>query len=281
MIELGKTQKLQVVRKTTIGVYLNEADDMDSEDILLPKRQLPPDIEIGQELDVFIYKDSEDRKIATTTKPKLSLGEIGFLKVKQVTEIGAFLDWGLEKDLFLPFKEQKVRVKEEREYLVGLYIDKSERLCATMDISKFLSNESPHKQDDQVEGIIYSINSDIGAFVVVEAKYDGLIPNKELYRNYKVGEKVEARVTNVREDGKLDLSIREKAYKEIDKDAAIILDRLSKNHGKLFINDKSSPNIIKEELNMSKSAFKKAVGKLLKTKEIKFIENGIEKIEKI
>lgn len=280
MIKLGEIQKLQVVRKTSVGVYLNEADDLDSEDVLLPNKQVPLDIEIGQEIEVFIYKDSEDRKIATTQKSKLTLGEIGFLTVKQITGIGAFLDWNLEKDLLLPFTEQRTKVKEGREYLVGIYVDKSERLCATMYISKLLSGESPYKQNDRVRGIIYSINIDLGAFVAIDNKYYGLIPKNELYGNYEVGEQIEARVTKVKADGKLDLSIREKSYKQMDKDAVILLNKLDRNRGILYLNDKSAPSKIKKELNMSKGAFKKAVGRLLKEGKIRFTENGIERVGK-
>lgn len=280
MIQLGKIQKLQVVRKTSIGVYLSDTEDMGDEDVLLPKKQVPLDLEIGDEIEVFIYKDSQSRKIATTQKPKLTLGDIGFLPVKQVTAIGAFLNWNLEKDLFLPFKEQKVPVKEGKEYLVGIYIDKSDRLCATMDVSNLLKDQSPYKQGDPVKGWIYSSNDELGAFVAVDGQYHGLIPKKEIYRNYKIGDQVDARVTNVKEDGKLDLSVREKSYKQMHRDTEILLEKLEENEGTLFLNDKSSPAIIRKELNMSKSAFKIAVGRLLKQKKIKFIKNGIQMIKK-
>lgn len=280
MIKLGEIQKLEIIRKTSIGVYLNEGEGNHEEDVLLPNKQVPPDTEIGEEVEVFIYRDSQDRKIATTQRPKLTLGEIGFLQVTQVTKIGAFLDWNLEKDLFLPFREQTTRVKEGREYLVGVYIDKSDRLCATMDIHKLLSSESPYKEGDRVKGIIYSSNDELGLFVAVEAKYHGLIPKKELYGKYKIGDQIEGRITRVREDGKLDLSVREKSYRQMDKDAEIVLEKLIQNKGTLFLNDKSSPSKIKEELSMSKSAFKTAIGRLLKQGTIKFIENGIELTEK-
>lgn len=280
MIKLGELQKLQVVKSTEIGVYLNSKDQPSREGILLPQNQVEEGLNIGDELEVFVYKDSQDRMIATTKKPKIYLGEVAFLKVVEVTKIGAFLDWGLEKDLLLPFKEQTKKVQQGREYLVGMYIDKSDRLCATMNISKILSSESPYKVDDRVRGIIYSLNRDIGAFVAVENKYQGLIPKNELYGDFEKGDRIEARVAKVKEDGKLDLSIRERAYKHIEDDAQLILNRLQMNRGFLQLNDDSSPQKIKEELNISKNAFKKAVGRLLKEGRIKIKNDGIEIIRK-
>lgn len=278
MIELGKLQKLEVIRFTQVGAYLNSKSDQNDEDILLPKKQVPEEIEAGDEIEVFVYRDSRDRMIATTRKPKITIGQLESLEVVETTKIGAFLDWGLEKDLFLPFKEQSCKVHEGKKYLVGMYIDKSDRLCATMNIGNQLSNESPFKENDKIHGTIYGISRDIGAFVAVDDKYRGLIPKNELYGDYKYGDKIEARVTKVKEDGKLDLSLRKKAYKQMDDDTKIILDELNLRGGTLFLNDNSSPNKIKDELNMSKRAFKRAIGRLLKEGKIKFTENGIEKL---
>ena len=203
MIELGKMQKLEVIRKTQIGVYLNSKNDKDKDDILLPKNQVPQEIEIGDEIEVFVYKDSEDRTISTVKKPKLTIGELAVLRVVETTNIGAFLDWGLEKDLFLPFREQVGKVIEGGTYLVGLYIDSSNRLCATMNIYNLLSTQSPYKENDRVHGTVYSISKELGAFVAVDNKYQGLIPNKELYGNYNQGDNIEVRIKKVRPDGKL------------------------------------------------------------------------------
>ncbi|MFZ7121572.1 MAG: S1 RNA-binding domain-containing protein [Eubacteriaceae bacterium] len=276
MISLGKVQKLEVKRKTQIGVYLNLKNNDDEVDILLPKKQVPAEIEIGDEIEVFIYKDSEDRIIATVRKPKLIIGEIAALKVVEITNIGAFLDWGLEKDLFLPFKEQLGKVIKDGTYLVGLYVDNSKRLCATMKISNLLSSESPYKINDRAQGIIYSISHEFGAFVAVDNKYHGLIHNKELYGNYKKGDNVEVRIKKVRQDGKLELSLRNKSYNEIQGDAQKILNLLQVKGGTLLVNDNSSPQRIKTELNMSKSAFKRAVGRLLKKGLIRITDKGIE-----
>lgn len=279
MIKLGKVQKLEVEKKVTAGVYLISDNKKGNERVLLPKGEMSAPVEVGQMVEVFVYKDSEDRIIATTKKPKLTLGEIASLQVVETTKIGAFLDWGLKKDLFLPFREQKVKVQKGRWYLVGLYIDKTDRLSATMDVYKVLSSDSPFKQNDKVEGVIYSLSRDLGAFVAVDNKYHGLIPNKELFGNFNPGDKVEAVVSKVRNDGKLDLSLRNRSYKNIDKDAIKILKTLQSKGGVLMLNDKSHPNKISDELKMSKSSFKKAVGRLLKENKIKFIKNGIELID--
>lgn len=277
MIELGKIQKLEIKRYTSVGVYLNVkgSSDENKSDVLLPKRQIPKEAKVGDEIEVFIYRDSEDRMIATTSKPKIVLGEIGFLRVVEITKIGAFLDWGLEKDLFLPFREQIYKVQKGKKYLVGVYIDKSDRLCATMKIKDFLQNDPPYKENDRVKGMIYSINEDIGAFVAVDNKYDGLIPMRELYGVYRAGDEVDVRIIKVKENGKLDLTIKETPHIQIEEDAEKVLKRLEDNQGVLSLNDESSPEDIKKELHMSKTAFKKSVGKLLKEKKIQFTKNGI------
>lgn len=276
MIFLGEIQKLKVKKNTSFGVYLTEGEGNRKEEVLLPKKEVPEGLKVGDSIEVFVYRDSEDRLIATTRRPKVTLGEVGLLKVKDITKIGAFLDWGLEKDLFLPFKEQTMKLEKGKKYLVGLYIDKSDRLCATMKIRDFLRTDSPYKENDWVKGTIYSINEDMGAFVAVDNKYQGLIPKKELMGVYTPGEEVELRVTKVKEDGKLDLSLREKSYLQMGKDAEKILDKIKENGGFLPLNDNSPPQEIKKELNMSKSAFKKAVGRLLKEGKIKFVKNGIK-----
>jgi uncharacterized protein len=276
MIELGKMQKLEVIRKAQIGVYLNSKNNEEKDAILLPKDQVPPEIEIGDEIEVFVYKDSDDRTISTVRKPKLTIGELAVLRVVETTNIGAFLDWGLEKDLFLPFREQVGKVRKGGTYLVGLYVDSSDRLCATMNIYNLLSCESPYKENDRVHGTVYSISKGLGVFVAVDNKYQGLIPNKELYGNYSEGDNVEVRIKKVRQDGKLELSLRKEAYNEIEGDAQKIIDRMKLNGGTLLINDSSSPDLIKAELNMSKGAFKRAVGRLLKEGAIKITNKGIE-----
>jgi uncharacterized protein len=277
-MELGKLHKLKVIRKSQSGVYLNSQKGDPADEILMPKSQIMRTIEAGDEIEVFIYKDSENRLTATMKKPRLMVGELAVLKVIETSTIGAFLDWGLDKDLFLPFREQTYRVKKADECLVGLYIDQSNRLCATMNIYNLLINEAPYKENDRVEGTIYSINKELGAFVAVNNKYQGLIPNKELYGEYKPGDKVEIRIKRVRENGILELSLRKEAYNEIPEDAKKILDRIGLKGGMLMLNDSSMPEDIKAELNMSKAAFKRAVGRLLREGKIKMSGRGIEGI---
>jgi len=274
MIRLGEIQTLVVNRMSPIGVYLGPNDS--AEEVLLPTKQVPSGTKEMDEIEVFIYRDSEDRMIATTKTPKLVLDQVAPLKVKQVLEIGAFLDWGLPKDLLLPYKEQVVKVIEGQEYMVGLYVDKSHRLCATMRIYDFLRTDSPYQKDDRVQGIIYSMTNDLGALIAVDQKYNALIPKAELYGDYTEGDIIEARVTRVRDDGKLDLSLREESHIQIKTDAEFILQLLEQGGGMLPLNDKSSPEQIKVQLNMSKGAFKKAVGKLLKDRRIQFTPEGIE-----
>ena len=276
MIEIGRMHTLSVIREAAQGVYLNELEGCD-QDILLPKAQVPKETKIGDVLEVFVYRDSEDRRIATIKKPKLMIGELAPLEVISVNRIGAFLDWGLEKDLFLPFKQQIGRIHKGEVYLVGMYKDKSDRLCATMKVYDLLRCDSPYKVNDEVMGTIYSIKEAFGAFVAVDNKYHGLIPIKELYGNYQIGEKVSLRVRFVRADGKLELSLRKPAHLQMEDDVRTIMEALETHHGQLPLHDKSSPQAIKEALNMSKAAFKRAIGRLMKEGVIEIKEDGIKR----
>lgn len=275
MIKLGEMQTLKVVKTTDFGVYLNSVDGSEDEKVLLPKNQVPSGTKLNDEFLVFIYKDSEDRMIATTTTPKLTLGGLAVLQVIEVSSIGAFLDWGLAKDLLLPFKEQTERVKQGDQVLVSLYIDKSGRLCATMKVYHCLATDSPYQKEDKVMGTVYELSDEFGVFVAVDNRYSALIPKKEVFRTLRPGDSVEARVVNIREDGKLDLSLREKAHVQMDVDANIILKKLEENSGYLDYNDKSNPERIKREFNLSKNAFKRAVGRLLKEGKITLEEDGM------
>ena len=291
MILLGRIQTLRVAKKTDFGVYLSsqgiepdlsfvpdKKEVVDVPSILLPKAQAK-DLAVGDTVEVFIYKDSEDRPIATTAKPHLTMGSIARLTVKEVTNIGAFLDWGLAKDLFLPFKEQTFRVQKGDSVLVSLYIDKSSRLCATAKIYNALAANSPYKADDQVSGTVYEIIDAFGAYVAVDDRYSALIPNKELFTALKPGESVRARVTKVQPDGRLVLSIREKSYLQMDADSALIYDALIKAGGFLPYHDKTSPELIKSKFGLSKNAFKRAIGHLQKEGKLLIEDDGISKTE--
>jgi predicted RNA-binding protein (virulence factor B family) len=276
MIKLGEMQELEVTKKVDFGVYLKSTDDLQDEDkVLLPLKQVPENTKIGDKIKVFVYRDSNDRVIATTKRPKIIMGEISYLKVVQMTKIGAFLNWGLEKDLFLPFKEQVGEIKLGGEYLVGLYIDKSDRLCATMNLFNVLRTDSPYKINDMVKGTVFSLKRGLGATVAVEGKYLGLIHEGEILKPLHSGDVVEVRVSHIKEDGKLDLSLKDAPRLQIDKDGEKILNTIVKNKGFLPLNDNSSPEEIKDILNLSKSSFKKAAGRLLKRNVIEMTRDGM------
>ena len=274
MLRIGEKQELEIIKKVDFGVYLAERQG-DEDKVLLPKKQVPQDAEIGDVLSVFLYKDSDDRLIATTRIPKLMLGEVAMLKVKDVGKIGAFMDWGLEKDVLLPFREQTRKVKSGEEVLCALYVDKSGRLAVTMNVYEFLRTDSPYHKDDRVMGTVYETSNNFGAFVAVDNIFSGLIPKKELYGDIRIGDQITARITEIREDGKITLSIREKAYLQIDSDAEKILSRMEEDGGKLHFTDKADPEKIRSEMGMSKNEFKRAVGHLLKEGKIKIGESEI------
>ena len=277
MLELGKIQKLKAVKKVEFGMYFCDPQEpgKDAPRVLLPIKQVPQGLNVGDELALFLYKDSSDRLIATTKTPMITLGEFAVLTVVGTSKIGAFLDWGLEKDLFLPFKEQTFRVREHDRCLVALYIDKSSRLCATMKVYHYLDKNSPYAKDDWVEGTIYEISDNFGAFVAVDDRYSALIPKREYTKDIPCGSRVRARVTEVLEDGKLTLSIREKAYIQIAQDAKKVYETIESFDGVLPFNDKASPETIKRELGMSKNEFKRAVGNLLKAGKIEITDHSI------
>ncbi len=291
MILLGRIQTLRVVKKTDFGVYLSDQgiepdtsfvpdkkEVVDVPSILLPKAQAK-DLTTGNTVEVFIYKDSEDRPIATTAKPFLTMGSLARLTVKEVTGIGAFLDWGLAKDLFLPFKEQTFRVQKGDSVLVSLYIDKSSRLCATAKVYNFLEANSPYQREDQVSGTVYEIIDAFGAYVAVDDRYSALVPKKELFTSLKPGEKISARVTKVQPDGRLVLSIREKSYLQMDTDSTLIYDALVKAGGFLPYHDKTSPELIKAKFGLSKNAFKRAIGHLQKEGKLLIEDDGISTVK--
>ncbi|MCI8313929.1 MAG: S1 RNA-binding domain-containing protein [Lachnospiraceae bacterium] len=276
MLELGKVQSLVIVKELEFGVYLGEVLNASmNERVLLPKKQIPQGSKIGDSIEVFLYKDSKDRMIATTNRPLLCVGEVGKLRVSQVTNIGAFLSWGLEKDVLLPYKEQTCKVKEGDEILVAIYIDKSSRLAATMKVYRYLRRDSDYQKDDVVGGTVYEIRQEFGAFVAVDDQFTALIPRNELYGEIKVGDIVTARVSAVKEDGKLDLSVREKAYLQIGKDAEKIMKLIEGYGGKLPFTDKADPEHIRQETGMSKNEFKRAVGNLLKSGKIVIASDAI------
>lgn len=273
-MKFGQRQVLKIERIKDFGAYLK---DDEGQEVLLPKKQIPTGAEVGDEVDVFLYKDSMDRPIATVNQTLITLGEVKKLRVKSGNQIGAFLDIGIERDVLLPFKEMEVKVIEGDEALVALYVDRSERLAATMRIYPYLQCNTIYKKDDEVKGTVYR-KKDIGIFVAVDDSIYGFIPQREVYKDYKIGDVVEARVLRVREDGKLDLSPRKRAYMQMNDDARLIYEKMSEEGGVLYLTDDSSPERIKAALGLSKNAFKRAVGNLLKEKKIRIEEDKILKI---
>jgi len=274
MIEYGKMQELKVVKTSQNWHILNAKNDTQNS-ILLPISLAPKDIKIGDKIEVFVYKDTKERIMASIKKPKLVLGETAALTVVDTTEFGAFLDWGLEKDLLLPLKEQVGEVKKGGTYLVGLALNNSHQLYATMKIYDSLKINSPYKENDNAHGTVYNFNPEFGAFVAVDNQYHGMIPNKELYGSIAIGDKVDVRIKKVRQDGKLELSLRQEIAQQIETDARVILEKLKANGGVLKLNDSSSPEKIKSELKMSKSAFKRALGRLLKEGAVQITDDAI------
>ncbi|MCR5249185.1 MAG: RNA-binding protein [Lachnospiraceae bacterium] len=273
MLKIGEKQNLTIVKKVDFGVYLAEGTDAESERVLLPKAQLPAGAAVGDCLEVFLYRDSQDRLIATTRTPLLTAAEPAILKVVSVGKLGAFLDWGLEKDLFLPFKEQSWRPRENDEVLVRLYKDKSGRLCASMKVYEELRTDPPYKAGDDVEGFAYQESEKYGMFVAVDGIYSAIIPKQEPYEGITPGCRLRARVTKKREDGRLNLSVREKAQVQLIPDMDRILALLDAYGGVLPFTEKADPEVIRRETGMSKNEFKRAVGHLYKEHKI-LIEEG-------
>ncbi|MCD8104978.1 MAG: S1-like domain-containing RNA-binding protein [Lachnospiraceae bacterium] len=248
------------------------------EKVLLPKKEVPEGTKTGDRMLVFLYRDSQDRLIATRREPMLTVGRFAVLKVKEVAKIGAFLDWGLEKDLLLPFHEQTAKVKEGEDCLAALYVDKSGRLCATMRVYPYLYHNSPYAPGDEVSGRVYETSGNFGTFVAVDDKYSGLIPRREGDPGLKPGDRIRARVTGVKEDGKLDLSVREKAYLQMDEDAEMVMGVIEEYAGVLPFDDRVDPDIIRREFGLSKNAFKRAVGRLMKQGRVEIRDRRIYKL---
>lgn len=278
MIEIGKWQTLKVVRSKDFGVYL--ADELGEDDaILLPRKQVPEDLKAGGEIRVFVYLDSSDRPIATVNEPLITLGELAKLKVESVGNIGAFMNWGLEKDILMPFKEMVGKVREGQEYLVYMYMDKSNRPCVTMKIYEHLSTDTPYKKGDTVNAYVYQLSEKFGAFVAVDNKYQGLIPKQELHQKLRIGDEVSVRVAEVRNDGKMNLSLQKLSYMQMEEDSEMVYQAILAFDGVLPFTDKASPAVIEREMGLSKNAFKRAVGRLLKEGRIEIREKSIAIID--
>jgi predicted RNA-binding protein (virulence factor B family) len=279
MIEIGKFNVLKALRLTPPGMFLWDGHGEDV--VLLPNKYIPQNLEIGEEMKVFIYRDSEDRIIATTLEPKIKLYEIASLQVKEVNDFGAFLDWGLEKDLMVPYREQLRKMKVGEQYLVYLYIDEdTNRLAATSKIDRFLEKDNIDIQiGDQVD-LLVGDSSDLGVNVIINGTYKGLIYHSEIFRKISPGDKTIGFVKDIREDQKIDISLQQQGFRNIEPSAEFILQKLKASKGFLKLNDSSDPEDIMHTLQMSKKTFKKAIGTLFKQRLISIEEDGIHLLEK-
>ena len=273
MLFLGKYNDLTIERLTSVGFYLSEPE---GEEVLLPKKYITEDMQVGDTLRVFVYKDSEDRPIATTETPALLRNEFGYLEVRDVNEYGAFLDWGLEKDLFVPFSEQVVKMKKGEKHIVFLFLDRrTDRLLATAKWRQNLSNERLLvKEGDEVD-LLVAERTDLGYNMIVNNFHIGLLYMNEVFKKITVGDRLKGYVKLIREDNKIDLTLEKIGYERIGQQAQIVLDLLKKQGGFLPLTDKTSPEVIRHQLEMSKKDFKKAIGGLYKQGVITLEETGI------
>lgn len=280
-MELGKVNRLTLVKLVDFGAYLAEGME-DQERVLLPAKQVPQGIGQGDSLDVFLYKDSSDRLIATMARPLAMVDQFALMKVKELTKIGAFLDWGLEKDLLLPYRQMLGRVEAGDQILVRVYVDKSQRLAASMkEIYPMLRSDSPYQAGDEVRARVYEFSRDFGTFVAVDDIYSAMIPRHEDARQLRIGDQISCRVTGVKRDGKLDVSIRGKSYETIGEDAEAILRLLESYAGVLPFTEKASSEVIRRETGLSKNAFKRAVGHLYKEGRVSIEDGKIRRTKKL
>ncbi|WP_337042356.1 CvfB family protein [Emticicia sp. 17c] len=273
MLKLGVKNTLKILRGTSVGMYLG---DKEGNDVLLPKKYIPDDAIVGDTIEVFIYKDSEDRIIATTLEPKVQLNQFAYLQVMAVTAIGAFLDWGLEKDLFVPFKEQNRKLSTGEWCAVYVYLDEeTERLVGSCKVNKFFEKENIELEAGEEVDLLIFEETNLGLNAVVNNRYKGLIYENEIFQRVKLGSQIKGYVKNIREDNRIDVSLQKQGYANIEPNAERILTKLKENEGFLDVTDKSDANYIMYQLEMSKKTFKKAVGALYKQRLITIEEDGI------
>lgn len=273
MLHLGIKNTLRILRGIGVGMFLG---DDEGNDVLLPKKYVPENAIVGDDIEVFIYRDSEDRIIATNLEPKIQLNQFACLQVKSVTAIGAFLDWGLEKDLFVPFREQNKKMEEGRWYAVYLYLDEeTDRLVASCKVNRYFEKENIDLQIGQEVDLLIFEETDLGLNAIINNKYKGLIYENEIFQRIKIGTRTKGFVKNIRDDNRIDLSLQKQGYANVEPNAERILEKLKANNGFLDVTDKSDANYVMYQLEMSKKTFKKAVGALYRQKTIRIEEDGI------
>ncbi|MFT6815703.1 MAG: putative RNA-binding protein (virulence factor B family) [Sphingobacteriales bacterium] len=275
MIEIGIHQKLIILRHTSVGLYLGDQEE--EEDVLLPNKYCPTDYEIDDEIEVFVYLDYAERKVATTLQPKILLYQFALLRVTTVSEVGAFMDWGLEKELLVPFKEQKKNLEENRWYIVYLDLDvKTDRLYASNRLERFLQNDNLTVAEGEEVDLIIMKKTDLGFTTIINNRHEGLLFESDVHQDLNIGDKVTGYIKTVREDNKIDLSLNPIGYTNfIDPAMDVVYQKLQANKGFLPFTDKSHPDDIKDKFNLSKKAFKKALGGLYKQRKIVMEDNGI------
>ncbi len=272
MIDIGRFNILKIARTTKVGLYLTDGEN----DVLLPNKYVPKEYEIDQELEVFVYLDHEERPVATTLEPYIFLNEFSLLRVNYTNQFGAFMDWGMEKDLFVPFKEQARPMEQGKRYLVYMYIDeKTKRLVASSKTNQFLDNKDITVEVGEEVDLIVSHITEVGINVIINEKHKGLLYKNEVYDDLRTGDRIIGYIKNIRPDGKIDVSATKLGFDKVEPSAQYILDELKASRGFLRLNDDSHPEDIKTVLKMSKKTFKKAIGTLYKQKLIDIKEDGI------
>ena len=273
MIEIGNYNTLRVVKELDFGIYL---DGGEAGEILMPTKYVPKGTKPDDEIEVFIYSDTEDRLIATTETPFAKVNEFAFLEATALSKFGAFLDWGLIKDLLVPFREQKADMVEGGKYIVYIYLDEeTNRLAGSAKINKFLSSETPPYTENDEVNILIESKTDIGFKAIIENEYAGLLYKNEVFKDVEKGDKLKAFVKKIREDGKIDLALQKSGYEQIDGISKNILQIIKDSGGFVGATDKSSPELIKALFNVSKKSFKKAVGTLYRQRIISIEDDGI------
>lgn len=275
MISIGTFNTLKIARRTNVGLFLTDGN----QDVLLPKKYIPKISEIGDELEVFVYLDHEERPVATTLEPKIYLNEFSLLKVNYVNDFGAFMDWGLEKDLFVPFREQARKMSEGNYYIVYMYMDeKTNRLVGSSKLNQFLDNKDLTVSEGEEVDLIVSHITDAGINVIINEKHKGLMYKNEVFEDLRTGDRIIGYIKNIRPDGKIDVSRHKLGFEKVSDNATKILEELNYNNGFLGLNDKSHPDEIKTVLGMSKKTFKQTIGVLYKERKILIEENGIRSV---
>lgn len=273
MIHIGKTNTLTILRDTAVGMYLG---DNENQVVLLPKKYILPEYKINDEVDVFVYKDSEDRIIATTLKPYAEVNQFAYLEVSGVSKVGAFMDWGLEKDLFVPFKEQKHKMAEGYSYVVFVYLDDvTERIVASSKINKFISNEVLQVQQGQEVDLLVYNETDLGFTCIINGIHKGLIYHNDIFTDLKIGDQVKGYIKLIRENNLIDLSLQNIGFKHVLSSTEKIMEYLLSHEGYLELTDKSSPDLIERRFDMSKSTFKKSLGILYRQRKVTLHDDGV------